>query len=304
MSDSVVYQDMPFDEYTTMPFLNISSLLWAAVSAEHLKAAIEGKLKTDSQAKAFGRAIHCRLLEPDRYKMEYRVATPCSAIVASGKNKGLRCGNESSLYWPAENVWLCGTHRKTDCVEPEDYVSESEAQKIEAIADKVKNHKVVRLFRQSGGFEASIVFRIGDIECKGRVDKLIIDKPHAPNTIIDIKKVRVGHGGREAFSRAILNYHYASKAAWYVDAAMRVHGLAEPPHFIWVAVEDDYPFSIGVYAATDETLAIGREEYQGWLETYRRCQETGEWPGYGVDIEPMGLPDWYIRRREFQEVVA
>ncbi len=272
-----IHQNVPFDDYLGWPALNFSTLKWAGVSAEHLRAALDGQIEDDdSKARKFGRAVHCRLLEPDRYRQEFLVASPCCGILQSGDNRGEPCGKIASRYDPEEG-WFCGIHGKRHS-EPPDYVSQSDAEEIERIAEKIRLHDVVRLFRQTGGFEASIVWepRPG-IVGKARLDKLInTDKIKG---VCDIKKAQVGKASFSEAQRSIENYSWNCQAAWYTDAA-----------------KDSMPHALKVWQADNEEINEGRKEYNDWLDKYEAGMQSGSWPGYGPDIGMMSLSAWYKRR--------
>src|SRR5690606_29876450 len=111
-------------------------------SMKHMKAAVEGKFEdADTTALKFGRAVHCRLLEPERYGTDILVATPCQAMTGKGKPCGARAKN-----WHQEsNTWYCGikSHAPEGCIEPRDYVSEEEAERIERMAKALHDHEAM-----------------------------------------------------------------------------------------------------------------------------------------------------------------
>lgn len=284
-----IHHDVSFGDYAMWPALNFSTLKWAAVSQEHLKASLDGEIEDDeTKARKFGRAVHCRLLEPERYTREFLVACPCQGI----KKDGDVCGNTASRYDP-EQGWFCGVHGKK-LSEPDNYISESDAEGIERIAAKVRGHDVVKLFKIAGGFEASIVWepRPG-IQGKARLDKLINNGKVCG--VADLKKTQLGKGGWSEFQRAIVNYHYHVQAAWYVDAAKQHLGLTTDPFFWWVSIEEKSPHSVGVFQADAEMIAAGREIYNEWLNKFEASMRDNSWPGYGSDIQMMSLPVWLKR---------
>ena len=284
---SGIHYDIPFTDYQAMPGLNISRLEWADCSAEHLKAALDGLIEKDSQAMALGRAIHSRLLEPAVYRERFSIASPCEARLQSGQRKGDRCGNTAIYRYDGQ--WLCGTHCKgQDPVE--DVLSEAEAETVEAIYEKVCGHKVIRLLRQRGGYEATAVWEMEGELCKGRLDKLIPRNEKLPPVIVDLKKCRLGHAKLSEFQKAIVNYSYDMKAAWYVDGVTALTN--DPPLFVWIAVEEEYPYGINVVQADKETLLVGRIRYRELLGKYLRAKASGIWEGYTTEIVSGGLPDW------------
>lgn len=296
-----VYHDVPFEEYLSWDALNISTLLWGRLSMEHVRAALDGVIEEKtSPAMLFGSALHCRLLEPSRFGERYSVASGCQGIMKSGKRAGEECGGKASFrVGEGEGArYYCARHAPKSAVEADDVLSAEDAAHIEAINVKVREHPVVKLIRQHGGFEASIVFEKEDILCKARLDKWITGGT-APDTIVDLKKTRLGGASDDQFSRAVDNYHYHQKAAWYCEAAQAISGIS--PAFVWIAVEEVPPYGINVIHCDAETLRIGQYLNETLFANYVVATESGDWAGYAKDIHEGGLPGY--RRREFQGLV-
>lgn len=82
-----IHRDVPFEEYASWKAINSGVLRWGKVSMKHMKAALDGLVKSeDTKDRKLGRAIHQRVLEPDRPLV---VATQCAAM----KKDGTRCSN-------------------------------------------------------------------------------------------------------------------------------------------------------------------------------------------------------------------
>jgi exodeoxyribonuclease VIII len=84
------------------------------------------------------------------------------------------------------------------------------------------------------------------------------------------------------FNRAIGEYHYHAKMAFYADAYEIV--FQEPPsEVVLLAVESSGCHDVVVYDMREDesTLDEGRIKYRGWLNTLVECRESGKWPGIG-----------------------
>lgn len=297
-----IYPDMTWDEYRAVTAMNGSTLMWGRepYSMQHLQAAMEGHLDKDSAAMSFGRAVHCRLLEPDLFARLFPVADQCGATLASGKNKGARCSNSGNVLH--EGAWYCGQHAPQGVVSgAEEYITASESERIEAMTAQVRRHPVVKLIRQHGGFETSFVADLEGVRMKGRLDKWI-PGGNCPATIVDVKKCGLGGANRDAFGRQVHKYAYHVKAALYVDCMESLTGTR--PNFIWIVIEDEYPHAIYVAGASPEDLECGTREYRELLIELKRSLRTGFWRGpcrlneHGQqDIDWDGVvPEWYMRR--------
>lgn len=290
------FHKMSFEEYVALDALNFHTLDWAKCSPEHLLAALQGKLKDqESDDLRFGRALHMRVLEPIEYRKQYFVALPCMAILRSGQRKGKLCGNTarfrrtSIVDGKEQEHWFCGQHNKAweaSEVDERFVLSSEEANRIEDMADKIAAHKVMRLLRQRGATEITAIWELDGWQCKGRIDQWI-EPGDLPGVVFDFKKVRLGHARMEHFERSVDRYGYDKQAAWYVDGVERIMG--ERPEFLWGVIEEEYPYAMQVIQASPETLDIGRERYQGDFERYKRCMQSGEWPGYSDNVVLGGL---------------
>ena len=287
-----VHYGMDFLAYQCIPHLNASTLVWADVSMQHLKAAIDGRLvRKDTPALALGRAIHVKLMEPHAFDEQYKVASPCAAILKSGRRRGSLCGCNASYLSESSGEWFCGSHMDGDCYEPENMISSEDAAMIDALCQSVIEHDVIHLLRSHGGVEATTIAELDGVMMKTRQDKYI-PQGTCPATIIDIKTVEVGGGTDVEFSRAIERYSYDQKAAIYCDAIHAVEGVM--PKFIWVVVEKGVPYSVNVIMADRDTIAIGRHRYRSSLAKYKACLASGVWPGYASDIH-LGGHGKYVR---------
>jgi hypothetical protein len=288
-----IYEGVPYEHYAAWPAVtrNILQLVYE-VTPKHAKAAIDGELPdTDSKDRRFGRAEHCRLLEPDVFAERFLIASPCAEPLKSGKRKGEPCGCAGVYY--RGGFWFCGKHRPDGAQEPRDYLSADQATAIERVKDAVFGHKVVRILRTHGGCEVSVVWNRDGLPCKARLDKMI-HKANCPNTVLDLKKIQATQGTDHALRRAIRNYSYDIQAAWYTEGVKAVTG--DPFRFAWVFTEDAPPFDVRPLWASPAMLEVGRCKVNAAWQTYLRCVQSGEWPGYCDDIEEIAPEPWEMKR--------
>lgn len=282
-----LHRDVPFADYAAIPAINSGVVTkWGDVSPLHVHEALCGRLEADdTKDKKFGRAVHCRLLEPERYAAEVLVATTC---VAQKKN-GAMCTN-SGIYFDGKH-WYCGVHRGDDCTQPADYVSAEEVERIEAMAARLHGHPALGLFKRNGWSELTGVYERNGVMCKFRSDRV----PEEMDIIIDIKKTQVGKARIEDCKAAIANYGFHIQAAMNVDGIRAFHPVGREPRFVWVFIEDAHPYGVQVIVADDETIDLGRFELDSVLDDYRRARDLGRFPDYMPDgTRPFvgGLPDW------------
>jgi len=206
-----IYRDIPFADYAGWKAINSGIVKWGHVSQRHMKAAFDGKIANeDTLSRKFGRAVHTRLLEPELFSERVLVSSPCSALLKSGDRKGERCGKAAG-HRVQGGDWYCGTHKPDDAIQPEDFVTEAELQRIEAMATALHESPVTALLKAEGWSEASIVFKQDSLVLKGRLDRI----SQQAGMLLDLKKMRLGYGTMEDCRRAIDRYSWMNQMRLY-----------------------------------------------------------------------------------------
>jgi len=294
-----IYRDVPYDEYKAWPAVNASALrAGVELSPLHMRHRIESGDESDTRARKFGRATHCRFLEPQAFAERFLIAEPCSALLKSGKRKGEPCGASASFVWVegpfSEKHWFCGTHRNAAAEEPREYIQQDEADRIERMFAAVKQHQVVALLRQQGGCEVSVIWDRDGIPCKARLDKLIEEGPDGKAWIVDLKKCGAFAIDDRSINRSIVDYYYDLQGWWYSDGHSRLTGKRTA--FAWVFVEDGPPYDVRPKVAIRQWLAGGKSKAEWAFGLYRRALQTGEWCGVSPSWDTELPPEWYCKR--------
>lgn len=170
-------------------------------------------------------------------------------------------------------------------------VSQEQWDKSIAMRDAVWAHPSARKLLACGGVaEKTHYFTEPNTgaQCKFRPDW------KAKNGfLVDLKTT--GDASPEGFSRSVFNYRYHVQAAFYSDGLYYCEGTY-PKGFVFIAVEKEYPFAVGVYYADEEVMERGYTEYMEDLETYVQCKQSGIWPGYSEKIVPIQVPAWMRKK--------
>lgn len=299
-----LHRDLPFEDYAALPYVNSGAIGWAIDSSlAHMKDAIDGVLeRNDTTDRKFGRGAHCRILEgADAFRERFLVATTC---VSQFKN-GAPC-KAPGLFHDGHH-WYCGRHKTEDCTEPTDYISITEAERIEAMAAALHKHPSLGLLKRTGWSEVTVVGELHGVMCKGRIDRM----PSDMDVLIDIKKCQVGKASDRHCEKSIEDYGWHRQASIYVDLVRQCHPLGLEPAFAWVFIEDKPPHRANVIIASEQTIACGRWEVEQVLTEFRRCQQTGVYPDYMPDPRHPyvgGLSSryllWWEKRKAAMEGVA
>lgn len=323
--EPVVDYEMPDEEYRALKRLNQSVLKKMDTkeggSPKHAKAAFDGLLKFDTDTLRLGRAEHCLIVEGDEaFHSRYEISEPCQAILASGKNKGKACGQVAN-YRTGE-MWVCGQHKSGEqTVEATNHISHFDYERIKAMVAAVRDHAINVHLRRPGWAECTILY---DVPIKGatldrssgtektihidtllphkaRLDRLAPPVGSHPHLIVDLKRMQVGTGDQDSRERTILRYGWDVQAAMYTEAVRIAFGVKEC-QFLWIFVEEQFPFDVVPFAASADTLEIGANKLLGYRREWAKCEALGVWPGACEGIRPDGgLPEWYVKayRQEF-----
>lgn len=128
------------------------------------------------------------------------------------------------------------------------------------------------------------------VKCKAKIDAIRPDI----STVIDVKTTK--DASFEAFSRSIFNMFYHLQAAHYCEAYAMMHEGAFPKDFIFIAVETEAPYAVGVYNLTPTSIELGMRMRNLAAERYKRAIETGEWKAYDeAQVVSIEAPAWANR---------
>ena len=114
------------------------------------------------------------------------------------------------------------------------------------------------------------------------------DRNYGPNgaaTLVELKTTRSAQPAR--FLRDATSRHYHAQLGVYREA-LRSVGVTVARAVI-VAVETSPPYNVTVLELTDRALDVGYRTACGWLEQYKVCEASGEWPGYAQGPIPFDI---------------
>lgn len=252
-------------DYDAIKAMNWSTLRNMAESPLKFKHRLTTP-REDTQALFLGRALHCCVLEPERWAREY-VAEPKHGDMRTTKAK------------EAKAAWMSDLGNRTP-IPVDDY------QAIVCAADAVHSHRVARELLSGGRAEEIITWTDPETElaCKARLDYV------TPLGIRELKSAR-SVGGR--WSRDAAGYLYHGQAAYYHDGGM-LSGAISHGAFLpcVVSVELEAPFDVACDEMIPETYAAGVVLYRSCLRRLVECTAADVWPGVAPDLREWRLPRW------------
>lgn len=216
-------------------------------------------------AMRLGTLTHSAVLEPDSF---------ANSVVARPEGIDRRT-SAGKAEWNAFEIEANGR----------EIIAAEEMAKLEAIRDAVRAHPAAaKALAGSPTIEQSIFWEIDDVACRCRPD-CVTER----GVIVDLKTTR--DASPDGFAKSIAGYRYHVQAAYYSDGYEAAFGEA-PRGFVFIAVETESPYLVAVYVASEAMVIRGRADYLADLETFRRCRDADEWPGYSAAPLTIDLPKW------------
>lgn len=214
-------------------------------------------------AMILGTALHTAVLEPQLWDQQF--AVPPQAF-----DRRTKVGKELAQAFEAE-------------AEGKTVLTPDDADRIRRMADAVHRHPASSFLLELPGIrEASYFWPDFDtgLECKCRPDWH--SKDH--RIIVDVKTTE--DASPRGFAKSVANFRYHVQAFWYQRP------FPEAEQFLFIAVEKSPPYLVAVYAATPAMVAAGGRAADRDLRQIAACRESGVWPGYSDEIQPLDLPTW------------
>lgn len=248
----------------------------------HIKAWAATRDDDDTPAKVFGKAYHCRVLEPEVFTATYCAPPPADAPRDLRHLRTAKKPSEATLesiaFWDA---WYA-EHEGQIALPREAF------EQIEAMHAALMAHPVAAGIMRDGVSEVTMrwVDEATGVPCKARADWWVESR----KLLMDLKTT--DDASPEAFSRSIDRYGYHVQHAHYCDGA-RVCGIGVQ-HYLILAQEKEPPYLPAVYSIDAAAEVRGFELRERGLEILRRCRESNEWPGYS-GITEISLPAWALK---------
>lgn len=317
-----IFADISNADYHGGEGISKSGLDLIRKSPLHYKTAKEAGPRESTAAQMIGTILHDMVLEPttfwDRYAQPFQVPEGALSTVEDIKERLKALGVDAPskakkddlkallvaadptavLLDDAKAAYLASVEGKT-------VISAEDLAKAGAMAEAIQAHPIARklLAPQAGEAELSCYWidKATDMLCRCRPDFWRHD-----GLIVDLKTC--ADASLEGFQKSLNDWRYYVQAPFYMEGiseAIAQSGSTRPrpKAFVFVAVEKTAPYAVAVYMPDAETMAIGEREFREDLAAYAACVLPDVWPGYGDKIQPIGLPEWRIKRELFNEEV-
>jgi hypothetical protein len=300
-------------DYAAIDAMNWSTLKELAVSPRMLKWRVDHP-REDTDALELGRAVHCAILEPQRFATAY-IVEPDFGDPRTNAAKAERAAWLASLVpgyiarpcfdrsttagkkayaafvdgLPEGAKVLVGTERAADLLGPDvETIHADEHALALRLADAVRSHPAAARLIEVGRREEIIewVDEETGIKCKARVDFI------SPFYVLDLKSTR--HTTIRAINADFARYLYHGQLAFYHDGAITARRIPRemPEGPYTIAVQTVEPHDVVPGRLMREDLEKGRALYRSLLRRYAACQAAEYWPGLAADVIDLDLPAW------------
>lgn len=233
--------------------LSFSSIKEFAKSPAHFLA-YKNKEKKESSAMRFGTAVHCAVLEPERFKNEYQTTT-------------LRKGTKAHTALCEENPSV-------------KFLNSSDWDSIKKIRDNIwKNELCQSLIDNADKVEQHVKGEIAGVKFQGYVDVM------SQHYLIDLKTT--SNSSKSEFERSAYNFKYYLQATIYRE-------LTGIDDFWIIAVENVPPYNVTPFLLPPYYLEKGYVELMKLIKEFKKWDgKTGSYLYRGAeDFYKLDAPKW------------
>jgi hypothetical protein len=290
--DTGWFDDLTLAEYLSIPAMSASGVELMRRSPAHFRWQQDNPPEP-TEALKLGTALHMALLEPHRFGNTYLVLGQCEAT----KKDRERCTNQASVV--RDTGYFCGTHdpeRGEPMPAGVEVISGDALDRIRGMQRAIHAHPDAgRFFEGRGRSEVTGVWRD---EATGVLCKIRLDRDIGRAAIhSDVKTTR--DASAKAFERAVINFGYCRRAAFYRRG---MEALGRPAiGSVLIAVEKEPPFGVQTFLLDDGDIAAMQPEIDRALRDYAECTESGEWPAYPSGLRHLKLPGYALPETTYEE---
>jgi exodeoxyribonuclease VIII len=260
----MLIKNLSFADYCAMPGMNNSKLGIMKRCPAKFKWLCENE-RSDTDALRIGRAIHTAVLEPHKFNDEFL----CLPDIDRRTTKGREMYAELVSQNPDKTI-----------LKPDDFNMALD------VATSIRGNVHANYLLEGAMTEVTLDWTHPEtgIGCKARVDGYNEEL----GILLDIKTTQ--DASRSGFPRKLFSYGYHRQAAYYLTG-MQANG-EKAQHFVFIAVEKEPPYAVGIYRLDDKTIQLSKQENDRLLRLYAECKRADSWPGYTQGIEDISLPDY------------
>jgi hypothetical protein len=172
-------------------------------------------------------------------------------------------------------------------------LTNTQEEQLAGMMAALESHDRVKALFRDGDAEVSCYWedKLTGLPLKARADYLRKD-----GIILDLKTTR--DASPEGFRKLAWNAGYHMQASHYMDGFIACG--VDVQGFIFVAIESEAPYAIGIYNTMPSLYSEGRKRCQTALQKISCAIASDSWEGYSHEPIPLTPPAWAVRaEKEF-----
>lgn len=262
------------------------------MTAAHAHSVIEGlHIKVETAAMNSGTVFDKMLLEPDKFGDGISHWTVPAEMILSTKDGIAWKKDHPKPGEPGGLPYIWAESKAVDKASLKDMHG--------MIESLMAHYKIRRIIEESIKQESAF--------CKdpatGLMRKVRPDARGMDNQerliLADLKSTFRGGATEMAWQQHCARMAYHIQDSFYSDVYTDLMG---PPFFLFMVVERKPPYACRIFQLNPAGKKFAREKYKRAMEQFRKCQESGVWPGYDEDIVTVSLPAWELRAPEPESI--
>ena len=269
-------------EYRADPRMNVSKLVHGLESMRHLKWEIDHPTEATPAMKR-GTMAHTYILQPEEFRSRYVRMPEFQFDRENSTGKGQPSVSKATTYYKERVAAFEAENSGSEVITGDDIAW------CESIKLAVRSDPTALKLLESCKWEDPLFGSIEGVECKGLLDLL------SQCWIGDIKTAMSVQPRMFGSSAAKLNYPF--KLSFYRELA-RQNGYPIDTVFL-IAVESKGPFDCVTSEVPEIVLDNAFGNVCRVMRDYKRCLETGVWPGVsGGRVQQLEIPLWSMPDEE------
>lgn len=279
----MITPNLSWEQYRQIKKMNPSTMVHGHTrSMKRLKRAIDGKIEYKSEPVFIGIGVHALLLEPEAFEASYVVMPDFHREPGNVTGKGEPSESKATTYYKTREAEF--KKESTGRTVIPRYQYDTCLTCIEALQSRPRIREMIA----SSNHEVTVEGEIEGIEFKGRIDALL------PSVILDLKTTStVDH---RKFGRRFFDLGYDFKLSIYRELVRQSTVSVRQVKVIVQEVDGD--FDNVVMPVPEEVLDNAFSNVMRTVTRYKRCMETGYWPGVddGQDEVDLFVPDYVLHQ--------
>lgn len=265
-----------------MDYLDSPYKYWA----KHVSPLRQQKIQTHQMM--FGEAFHTLILEPTEFEKRFIVEpvmhkSPVRVLLKNVGPEKFNAYKNSKAAIDALNDAL--TEEFDNKLMDKKILTVSEFMKLKEMKSALMAHPQAWDLIEGALYETSYFWN--DTE-SGLTVKARPDILHQ-NMIIDLKTI--ANASPRSFQNSMILGGYHIQGAMIRDAVRNLE-QRDIPNVINIAIEKEYPYSIGIYIIDECALDHGQEKYKQTLLDIKCAREYNNYPDY--EVQTISLPRWAL----------